>query len=183
MSRPFELFTGVADFTPRRIAMFWAKVEKTPGCWVWKGERLSSLPHKAYGRFFGGGRLDGRKVQLLAHRVSFELANGPIPPRMDVCHHCDNPPCVRPSHLFLGTRSDNARDMVAKGRRFQPLSRGEAHGNALLTESAVVEIRRLARDGLATRKAMSLRFGVSIGTIEAVTSRRSWKHVPEEVLA
>lgn len=184
--RPPEIFTGVEHFSPKRIAMFWAKVQKSDDCWLWHGERLGQIgrdsdhPRGNYGRFYAGNRPDGRRVQLLAHRVSFELANGRIPPRMDVCHRCDNPPCVRPEHLFLGTAADNARDMVAKGRRFQPVSLGEKHGNALLTAASVLEIRRLHRNGEATHKEMAAQFGVSPGTIESVTSRRAWKHVLEE---
>lgn len=88
---------------------FWAKVEKTEGCWEWTG----SKSRKGYGQFN-----EGR-----AHRVSWEMHNGPIPEGMFVCHHCDNPPCVRPDHLFIGDNAANMRDAFAKGRHTTPLMR------------------------------------------------------------
>ena len=91
------------------IRRFWEKVSITPAlsdCWEWAGARNSS----------GYGHLQANGVYVDAHRFSWELHFGRIPPGMFVCHHCDNPPCIRSSHLFLGTRADNARDMVAKGR-------------------------------------------------------------------
>ncbi len=84
---------------------FWAKVQKSDGCWVWQGcivRRYGVLGH------------DGKQVK--AHRVAWGLTNGPIPNGLSVLHKCDNPPCVRPDHLFLGTQLDNMRDCSAKGR-------------------------------------------------------------------
>lgn len=83
-------------------------IERTEGCWLWKGTRnrrgygvITLAPHHRYG---------------IVHRVMWELHNGPIPKGIHVCHHCDNPPCARPDHLFLGTAGDNVRDCKAKGR-------------------------------------------------------------------
>src|ERR1700756_2891954 len=90
---------------------FWAKVAKGPGCWEWQGKRH----YKGYGHFTVRGQ--GRRRTLKAHRVSWELANGPIPEGLHVLHSCDNPPCVNPDHLFLGTDMDNVHDRDAKGRR------------------------------------------------------------------
>lgn len=92
---------------------FWAKVDKSGDCWVWTAsvfrERLG------YGKFQTGSNRGESRVAY-AHRVSWELHFGPIPNGLFVCHHCDNPPCVRPDHLFLGTAADNVRDMDRKGR-------------------------------------------------------------------
>lgn len=85
------------------------------GCWLWNGSRNWA----GYGLFLVGSRTTGRRHNG-AHRVSHELFNGPIPEGMDVCHRCDNPPCVNPAHLFVGTRRDNVLDMVTKGRARKP---------------------------------------------------------------
>jgi len=86
---------------------FWSKVQCLPGpCWLWTGTRQ----HNGYGRIL----VDGRMRQ--AHRVSYELTFGPVPAGLQVCHKCDNPPCVNPDHLFVGTQSDNLFDQGRKGR-------------------------------------------------------------------
>lgn len=97
------------------IARFWAKVEKTDACWHWTAAKDS----KGYGIF----QFQGKPHK--AHRVAYELTYGPIPAGLFVCHHCDNPSCVRPDHLFLGTVQDNNRDRDQKGRN-NPV-RGDAH--------------------------------------------------------
>lgn len=87
----------------------WEKVDKTGDCWVWTGY----VNDDGYGRFSEGGH-QGRKVMV--HRVAWELLHGSVPKGMQVLHSCDNPPCVKGEHLFLGTQADNVHDMVAKGR-------------------------------------------------------------------
>lgn len=89
------------------IERFWSKVDKSGDCWEWVGY----LNEKGYGKF----RLNN-KLQR-AHRISYALKYGAIPEGMLVCHRCDNPKCVNPEHLFIGTTTDNARDSISKGRR------------------------------------------------------------------
>lgn len=85
---------------------FWAKVDRGDGCWRWTAGCDSS----------GYGSLKTGQTKVSAHRLSWQLHHGPVPPGQNVLHRCDNPRCVRPSHLFLGTQADNIADMLAKGR-------------------------------------------------------------------
>ena len=98
---------------PKVGAFFWDRVDRTEGCWVWMGARVS----KGYGNLWHGGK------SISAHRHAWELTVGPIPPGMHVLHHCDNPPCVRPDHLWLGTNRENQIDSRDKGRRAHLASR------------------------------------------------------------
>ncbi len=156
---------------------FWAQVQKSDGCWLWTGGIFPT----GYGWFNVSGKM------LRAHRFSWELHFGPIPDGKIVCHHCDNPACVRPDHLFLGTAQDNKDDCVAKGRqatgdrngsRIHPerLARGEDHGRAKLTEEDVREIRALLASG-DSKSDLGRRFGVTHGMIRHIAAGRSWRHV------
>ena len=102
---------------PSREQRYWSKVIKTDGCWGWSGA-TKSAPGFRYGVLHTGPR--GASREELAHRISWVLHNGPIPEGLLVLHHCDNPPCSRPDHLFLGTHEDNARDRDRKGRGAVP---------------------------------------------------------------
>jgi hypothetical protein len=146
-----------------RSTRFWSMVAKGEGCWLWTGEVL----HNGYGRIY---HADGHKEA--AHRVAWRLVNGPIPADLSVCHHCDNPPCVRPDHLFLGTHADNMRDKVSKGRQ----ARGERSGTAVLTTAQVVAIR-VRHAGGDSPEQLSTEYGVAPSTIRNITSRRRWRHV------
>jgi len=113
-----------------------------------------------------------------AHRVAYELAFGNIQDGMQVLHRCDNPPCVNPAHLFLGTNADNVADKVAKGRQARGDGhglkvRGERHGLSRLTADAVMEIRRLSVAGVR-RAEIATRFGIHPGYVSLVTSGRRW---------
>lgn len=157
---------------PRPAAeRFWVKVDKTGDCWIFTG----AINDRGYGCF----RFDCVRTMELAHRVSWELANGPIPDGLCVLHHCDNPPCVRVDHLFLGTRADNAADCGMKGR-WNPHGRttvcGEAHPDARLTNTDVLAIRHDYEQGVFQR-VLAERFGVSQGTIHDVVVRKTWKHL------
>lgn len=159
---------------------FWRFVNKTDSCWLWTGHLLPSK----HGQIGSGGN---NSKALLAHRVSWEINVGPIPAGLYVCHNCpggDNPSCVNPAHLFLGTQLDNMRDAAAKGRttrgRIQnPLVtlRGEAHGNARLTEADVRAIRAARHNGSATRDELADRYHVHQSYIGQIERRRTWRHV------
>lgn len=117
---------------------FWSYVEKTDGCWLWRGAK-GAKPNN-YGTF----DLDGRGVR--AHGYSLSLALGrPLAPGMYTLHHCDNPQCVRPDHLYEGTAKQNAADRERRKRRI-PRS-GETHHNATLTDDDVRAIRLMAGEG------------------------------------
>lgn len=141
---------------------FWLKVEKTEdGCWLWKGTRNV----QGYGKISQGGQHKG------AHRIAWELTFGPIPEGMNVLHHCDNPPCVNPTHLFLGTDSENTNDCISKGR-FNP-PKGEAQWRAKLTVDQVREIRK---SGLGYKKLGKL-YGVTPSCIQSVRKNKTWRFV------
>lgn len=146
---------------------FWTKVRRGDGCWEWTGSR--NRP----GRY---GRVLWRGKRLLAHRVAWTVAGGEVPDGLRVLHRCDNPICVRPEHLFLGTQADNVADMIAKGRAKN--QRGHRNGRAILTDDDVVDIRTLYHIGDLTQVQLGAAFGVSRPTICDVLSRRHWAHLP-----
>ena len=142
---------------------FWERAKRNPetDCWEWQGTRLP----KGYGRLYyrGGG--------AYAHRVAYELSTGTYPGGMHVCHTCDNPSCINPSHLFLCTHTDNNRDRARKGRSFSP-SEARLSPNAKLTPEAVREIRALK--GVVPDRELAKCFGVSKQAISCIWTRRSW---------
>lgn len=107
------------------------------GCLVWTKTRVAF----GYGRISRGSRGAGNAS---THRVAWELENGPIPDGMHVLHHCDNPPCCEPSHLFLGTLSDNTQDMLSKGRAKGHIPSGTAHPSARLSDAEVEQLKAVA---------------------------------------
>lgn len=139
---------------------FWTKVEKTDECWLWTGATNDS----GYGVVRVGSGPSRRMAR--AHRASYEMAYGPIPDGRMVCHRCDNPPCVRPDHLFLGDCADNLGDMARKLRVT----------HAKLDPEKVREIRALAADGWSHPR-ISERFGINVTSVRRVVIRRNWKHV------
>lgn len=141
------------------------------GCWPWLGFK----DRDGYGKIGKGGRGGGN---LRASRVSWELAHGPIPAGMLVCHTCDNRGCVNPAHLFLGTPLDNMQDKDRKGRgryigRGLP---GEQSPHAKLTEAQVREIRRRRAAGEKV-VALGRAYGVTHTLISAIALRRAWRHI------
>lgn len=142
---------------------FWGNVERATNedsCWEWTG-----LRSEGYGSISYAGRM------RRAHRVSWELHNGPIPQGLLVLHRCDNPPCVRPDHLFLGTVTDNNRDRAVKGRSADV--RGWRSPKAKLTQAHVDEIRLRRANGEST-VSLGTAFGVHHGTISRIAKRQTW---------
>jgi hypothetical protein len=150
---------------------FWPKVHKTDGCWFWTGSR----DRKGY------GRININYIPQLAHRIAWELACSPVPAGLFVLHKCDNPPCVRPDHLYVGTHIDNMRDARERRRmkteRFRASrQRGEARPHSKLTENQVREIRALREDG-ATMTSLAAHYGVAKNCIRNIVLRKRWAHV------
>lgn len=133
-------------------------------CWEWTG-RVNS---RGYGRLLVGG---ARGKLHLAHRLAYEMQHGPIPMGMSVCHACDNPRCVRESHLFLGTHQDNMKDKELKGRGNH--ARGESSGAAKLRSEDVLQIRAMAARGETSRSIAPL-FGVSHTAVINILRGRTW---------
>ena len=136
-------------------------------CWEWTAHCIRD----GYGRVLWDGKM------ALAHRVSYTLFVGSIPEDMCVCHHCDNPPCVNPQHLFLGTRKENMQDMAAKGRAGGCPQPGETNPQAVLKEHQVLLIRKMYATKLWTQKAIASQFNVSFQLISLIVNRKIWSHI------
>lgn len=165
-------------------ARFWSKVDKSGECWVWAAGRSP----KGYGRF-----LSARKTHA-AHRWIYEWLHGPQPRHIEVCHRCDNPSCVRPEHLFAGTKSDNMQDCARKGRNVMQrrpdvvrrqveraklfVCRGEAQGNSKLTAEQVADIRRRFASGERST-SIANDYRIHPGHVRKVARGAAWAHVKE----
>lgn len=140
---------------------FWANVEKTETCWLWKGKP----------DIYGYGRIQLMRKTFKAHRIAYELTYNPPPPELAVCHHCDVRNCVRPDHLFLGTTADNQKDMEQKGRSLF----GEKNGRAKVTQEQVEEIRRLYAQGGITQARIGYLFGITQNMVSKIILKQNWK--------
>lgn len=162
------------NLSEKDIARFWSKVDKNgptqphmeSPCWNW----TAGIFKDGYGQF-GAARKPHR-----THRLAWTLVNGTIPQGICVCHRCDVPTCVNPSHLFLGTSAENTADRESKGRGQPP--RGEVHGLAKLTDATVISIREIYAAGGTTQAALASRFSVEQCLISLVVNRKRWKHLP-----
>lgn len=161
-----------ADDDARR---FWAKVDRSGDCWLWLGSRDS----RGYGRFGVRGR-----APQLAHRVAWMLVNGPIPDELFVLHDCptrDNPRCVNPTHLRLGTRADNAADAVRKGQLPSGDRQWTRRDPDAITwrryaREQVIEARRLRASGVG-RSEIAARLGINLSTLAKMLRGDTWTHV------
>lgn len=165
-------------YTAKDIQRFWAKVKIASDmdtCWEWQG---NTYP-EGYGQFYCQRR------KFRAHRVSWELANSESAGELFVLHSCDNPLCVNPKHLFLGTQKDNMQDMLSKNRQgwkssnrkpSKPRKYGQDRTGAKLSNAAVSEIRSDAQSGLSQRK-IARKHGVSQPLICKILNGDGWKHL------
>lgn len=173
-----------------RRAAFESRIDRSSGpdaCWPW----MRGCNAGGYGQFSVNGRDQG------AHRIAYELENGPVLDDLCVLHRCDNPSCCNPRHLFVGTRADNNRDREAKGRSYRPvcpleklsrgdqhyarrtpgkLARGEKHGRTPLTAKDVCAIRKRAAAG-ETQAALAREYNVSANAVNKIVRRKSWSHI------
>jgi hypothetical protein len=153
---------------------FWSRVRKTDGCWEWTGRIATS----------GYGSLSRENRPAYAHRVSWELHNGPIPARMWILHRCDNRVCVNPAHLYAGTPTENSRDMHERGR-WRPSVQPPVSERQLackLTPADVMEIRACRARGEPV-VALAARFGVNVTTIRCAAKGKTWAHIGQADLS
>ena len=152
-----------------QVIRFWPKVQRGNGCWLWTGGTYEY----GYGCFFWGHDEVSVNGMRAAHRVAYELTYGPIPNGMKVLHHCDNPPCCRPEHLFLGTDADNSADKIRKQRH----AHGTKSPQSKLTDAAVRIIRLESAKGIS-RASLARRFNVSAHVVFCAANYITWKHLP-----
>ncbi len=150
---------------------WWSHVDRRgeDECWEWQASRY----------YYGHGRFSVKTKPISAHRWGYEFLVGPIPEGMFVCHHCDNPPCVNPKHLFVGTARDNMLDKMRKGRQGNCGSshQGVRNGRAKLTLVEVESIRCLGAQG-ATQLEIARLFGISPTQTARILKGESWKSDP-----
>lgn len=163
---------GAASEASRTLAeRVWAKVDQSGHCWTWTGKKRTG-----YGRIYRHGRWEP------ATHAVWEVVHGtPVPPGMIICHHCDNPPCVRPDHLFLGTHADNVADRDRKHRRATPPRMLDQNGSknltAKLTDDQVREIRTKYATGNFRQIDLGREYGVSKSLIGLIYHRKCWTHI------
>lgn len=158
--------SGISDTL---LSLFLSRIDKSGECWIYTGPT--------------DGDGYGKIGTFSAHRLMYDLLHGPIPVGFEVLHKCDNPPCVKPQHLWLGTQSDNIRDMVRKGRH--PGARWKAEKTDLtyqrrrrkLTPDIVRELRRRYAEGGVDQRTLSREFGISQQNVSAIINRLKWRYV------
>lgn len=156
------------------LADLLARTKRNGDCLEWQRSKNA----EGYGSVAFAGRI------WSTHRLSYTLAVGVIPDGLLVCHHCDNPSCINPAHLFVGTNGDNVRDSVRKGRNKPPphptperQARGERQWKSRLTDDAVRDIRANYSGKYGEQRALAKKHGVSAATVGHVVAGRTWRHV------
>lgn len=166
-------------FSKTFVKRFWKKVNKDGPipthmphlgqCWIW-----TAYKQEGYGKFWAR---NDTKTMMLAHVASWILHGGEPRENLSVCHHCDNPECVRFSHLFLGTKQDNSDDAKRKGRTALYAKKGEANGTHKLTSKQVLEIRKIYSEGGISMLNLGKMFSVSERNVFFIVHRLHWKHI------
>lgn len=165
------------DYWRAHESRVWSKIDKTDTCWIWCAMRNA----------YNYGKIKGhRGVTCLAHIVVWVLTHG-AREQPCVLHTCDNPPCVRPDHLFAGTKAQNNTDRAVKGRSCRGDAhwtrdesrrlRGEKNGRAVLTADQVLDIRRRYQRGATSQQSLADEFGVDQVRISSIILRKSWAHI------
>ena len=168
-------YIGIAQRHPRTdpVIRFWSYVDRSGGpsaCWPWTRFR----GNKGYGLF----GIKGGKAKR-AHRHAYELTHGPIPKGLYACHHCDNPPCCNPAHIFIGTQKDNMQDAIHKNRRADRWSNHhpeETHPSARLTVDQVHDIRSAHTSG-TTQSQLARQYNIAVMTVHNLVNRKTWKQI------
>ena len=142
------------------------KIDEDTGCWVWLGAKTQ----RGYGQI--GRKIEGKQTIIMAHRASYAAFKGVIPTGINVCHECDNPPCINPDHLFLGTQADNLQDAAHKGR----IERGSQKHNAVLIEGQVLKIKHALANGVSQAQ-LAQDYSVSPNVIFRINAGMTWKHL------
>ncbi len=159
------------NITSDKIVEFWSNVDKSlgeSGCWMWRGK----FTKRGYGYLVFG------TVPVYTHRLSLFLSCGEMPNGMCACHKCDNPPCINPAHLFLGTHQENMQDATVKGRH----ASGEKNGSSKLNWRLVGEIRELAKSKDWPCYKIAKKYGVNGMTIKAIVFNVTWKNPPKNAV-
>ncbi len=137
-------------------------------CWLWEGSRQTN----------GYGRIGFNKKYYKAHRLSYAFYKGDVPNDLEVCHKCDNPPCINPNHLFLVTHQENIQNMIDKGRsNFVGSPPGEKAGSTKLTDKQVREIRAKYKPKIYNMSTLAKQYKVSKVCIFLILKRKNWKHL------
>lgn len=162
-----ETTHGAASRSAAWDRKFWARVNRSDGCWEWQGYR----DRQGYGHL--SRKVDG---PMLAHRFAWLQFNGSIPAGAVIRHICDNPPCCNPDHLLIGTQADNIADRQRRGRHRPGRFPGEAHPMHRLTELTVLDLRRRYADG-ESAVSLARECGISPDWMRRIASGRAWKHL------
>lgn len=154
---------------------FWEKadIQSTDDCWMWLGRFFNDGEGYGQIKLYSGNREKHIRHRFRAHRVAYFLAYGHLPDDLCVCHTCDNPSCVNPAHLFLGTDRENIQDRTNKLRD----AKGEQHGMHKLTTEQVQEIRKIRAARKLPYRMLGEMFGVTTTQIGWIIRRQSWKHL------